>query len=128
MNTFKSIQNENTKAFAVACYDMNTLAELLEARKGMEADAVDMRTWGLTETQWIEAIEAALYEQLRTWVLDEFVPGCDANGVNPEHVIAEFENAPEDDGYIDEEGDIGAGRGLFDLTKMVGFYEWEESK
>lgn len=45
--------------FAAACFDQNTIADLVEAMAG-PADATDMATWGLTEAEWREQIEIAL--------------------------------------------------------------------
>ena len=49
----------NVNDFAEACNDMNSLKELTEALEG-KADETDMSTWHITESQWREAIEAAI--------------------------------------------------------------------
>jgi len=52
----KSLQ-DNT--FAAACYEMNSIDELQQAL-AREADAVDMREWGLTEEEYFAQIQLAL--------------------------------------------------------------------
>ncbi|OEY66788.1 hypothetical protein [Marinobacter sp. X15-166B] len=49
------IEDDTTRAFAVACYDMNTIEELTN----VEPDEIDMKQWGITADQWREAVEAA---------------------------------------------------------------------
>lgn len=48
---------ENT--FAEACFNQNTIAEL-QAALANGADANDMKTWGLSESEWKENIELAI--------------------------------------------------------------------
>lgn len=57
MNAINQITDEQTRAFAEACYDTNSLNELRDA---IEPDETDMAQWGITESQWREAIAAAL--------------------------------------------------------------------
>jgi hypothetical protein len=45
--------------FAAACYDWNSVADLVAALAG-PADPTDMDAWGLTEGEWRAAIELAL--------------------------------------------------------------------
>lgn len=47
--------------FTEACLDNNTLTELREALTG-PADPFDMKDWGLTESEWRTAIQAAIEE------------------------------------------------------------------
>ena len=55
-NAIDQIQDETTRRFAEASYDdyYNNIEELPS-----EVDQVDMKTWGLTEAQWHEAVNAA---------------------------------------------------------------------
>jgi len=46
-------------SFADACYTMNTIDELREALTE-EPDRIDMETWGLSESEWRQQIEAAI--------------------------------------------------------------------
>jgi len=55
-----AITDKNTKEFAKACYEMNTLDDLRSCFQ--EADKVDCKEFGLTEKQWFEAIEAARWQ------------------------------------------------------------------
>lgn len=55
----QQISDPQVRAFAEACYDTNTLAELRDAT---EPDAGDLETWTITEDQWREAVAAALAE------------------------------------------------------------------
>lgn len=61
MSAINRIQDENTQAFAVACYDDNSPSELRDSLAN-GADETDMKTWGLDEGQWIEAVNAALID------------------------------------------------------------------
>lgn len=56
MTMIEKIQNQNTKAFAVACYDENSIDELQDA----SVDATDCQTWDINPEQWKEATQAAL--------------------------------------------------------------------
>lgn len=61
MSAINRIQDETTQAFAVACYDDNSPSELRDSLAN-GADETDMKTWGLDEGQWIEAVNAALID------------------------------------------------------------------
>ena len=61
MSAINRIQDEATQAFAVACYDDNSPSELRDALAN-GADETDMKTWGIDEAQWIEAVNAALID------------------------------------------------------------------
>ena len=50
--------------FAEACYDMNSIDELIDALK-QEPDESDMKTWGLSADEWRENIEIALKEKIQ---------------------------------------------------------------
>lgn len=63
---------DKVKDFAEACYDQNSLKELKEALTG-EADETDMKTWGLTEAQWREAIEVAIIAMEHNLSADEAI-------------------------------------------------------
>ena len=57
--------------FAAACYEQNSMSELLEALEN-GPDATDMKEWGLSESEWKEQIQLAideLYKDKR-WVID----------------------------------------------------------
>lgn len=45
--------------FAEACFAQNTRGELAAARDGAP-DPQDMKEWGLTPDQWLEAIQTAI--------------------------------------------------------------------
>jgi hypothetical protein len=45
--------------FAAACYDQNSISELVAALAG-EPDQTDMKTWRLTALEWRAQIEMAL--------------------------------------------------------------------
>lgn len=53
-----------TKAFAEACYDTNSIDELSAPHAPADADEADMQEWGITAEQWSQAIEAARQEML----------------------------------------------------------------
>lgn len=53
-----------TKAFAEACFDDNSLAELLAPHTPADADTTDCETWHITPAEWSAAIEAALLERM----------------------------------------------------------------
>lgn len=57
MPTINQITDEQTRAFAEACYDTNSLPELRDAS---EPDETDMERWGISAEQWHEAVTAAL--------------------------------------------------------------------
>ncbi|WP_438454941.1 hypothetical protein [Vreelandella venusta] len=61
MSAINRIQDETTQAFATACYDDNSPSELRDALAN-GADETDMKTWGIDEGQWIEAVNAALID------------------------------------------------------------------
>ena len=48
---------ENT--FAAACYDQNSLAELIHAFNNLP-DRTDIKTWGLTENEYYAALQQAI--------------------------------------------------------------------
>lgn len=57
MAAISQITDEQTRAFAEACYDTNSIDEL---RNATDPDETDMQQWGITEDQWHEAVQAAL--------------------------------------------------------------------
>lgn len=57
MTAINQITDEQTRAFAEACYDTNSLPELRDAT---EPDETDMEQWGISADQWREAVAAAL--------------------------------------------------------------------
>lgn len=61
MSAIDRIKDETTQAFATACYDDNSPSELRDALAN-GADETDMKTWGIDEGQWIEAVNAALID------------------------------------------------------------------
>lgn len=60
-DAIRSIADERTRAFAVACYDTNSIEELQQPGR---ADPADLAAWGITPEQWREAIDAALADRL----------------------------------------------------------------
>lgn len=60
-NAIRNIADEQTRAFAAACYDTNSIEEL---QQHGPADLTDMAAWGITAEQWREAIDAALADRL----------------------------------------------------------------
>lgn len=54
-----------TRNFAEACYDQNSLSELQAPHSPADADATDMKTWGITPVEWSDAIEAARKDRQR---------------------------------------------------------------
>ena len=53
---------ENT--FAAACYDQNSIEELIKALRQKKADKGDCQEWGLTATEWRNSISLALKEKI----------------------------------------------------------------
>ncbi len=58
------IQMSQETEFKNACYDQNSIEELIEALQAKKADKADMKEWGLTATQWRNAIKTALKEKI----------------------------------------------------------------
>ncbi|MDD4449071.1 MAG: hypothetical protein PHN61_15510, partial [Methanothrix sp.] len=58
-------------AFAHSCVDMNTLGELVRASEEV-VDKSDCETWGITESGYKWAIQAALYAKVKdSSILDD---------------------------------------------------------
>ena len=55
------IEDEQTRKFSAACYEMNSVNELINA---VEPDREDMNEWGINEDNWFLAIEYALTQKL----------------------------------------------------------------
>jgi hypothetical protein len=49
----------NVNDFAEACHNQNSRSGLKKALEG-KADETDMKTWGLSEAQWREAVKVAI--------------------------------------------------------------------
>lgn len=47
-------------SFAEACYDSNTIKELIDALAQRGADKTDCKTWGITPTEWRSEIRIGL--------------------------------------------------------------------
>jgi hypothetical protein len=65
---------EQKDKFQEACYDQNSIDELLEGLKAMSADKIDMNEWSITATEWREALASALkdlIEGLRAEIPDK---------------------------------------------------------
>jgi hypothetical protein len=60
----------NVIPFAEACYDQNSLKELMADLPGA-ADETDMKIWGLTEEQWREAIRIAIIAMKKDIIVEE---------------------------------------------------------
>lgn len=50
--------------FAEACYNQNSVDELRACLLGKEADLTDCKEWGISATEWREAIQKALDAKL----------------------------------------------------------------
>lgn len=50
--------------FAAACFDGNTIEELIEALTSMEADKSDCEAWNITPTEWRQGLGMALSEMI----------------------------------------------------------------
>jgi hypothetical protein len=50
--------------FAEACYNTNTIEELIEALAS-GPDPIDMQDWNLTPELWTEAVKTALLERIK---------------------------------------------------------------
>lgn len=70
-----------------------------------------------------EEISGYLAEELKQEIL-EFVAGCEANGIGPQHLIREYSNDPEAD--IDQDGDIHAGH-WYSSAEKVAFLKWAKN-
>jgi hypothetical protein len=62
MSSINQITDTNTRAFAEACYDQNSLEELRQTF--CPGDERTIADWSITESQWGEAVAAALFERL----------------------------------------------------------------
>jgi len=51
---------EQAAAFAKACYETNSLAELDTPHAPADADDSDCADWGITPEEWSQALEVAL--------------------------------------------------------------------
>src|SRR5680860_866997 len=61
MSRIDQIKNSNTRAFAEACYDQNSIYEL--EQPFCEGDAEALLTWGISKRQWEESTSAALADR-----------------------------------------------------------------
>lgn len=62
-------QAHNLEGFAEACFNDNSNDELIDALKMRKADKTDCENWGITPSQWREAIREAL--EFRIWLAME---------------------------------------------------------
>jgi len=53
-------QDHQLTGFAEACFDTNSVQELIEALLEQSADKEDCKQWGITPIQWRESIKRAL--------------------------------------------------------------------
>jgi predicted Zn-ribbon and HTH transcriptional regulator len=53
-------QDHQLTGFAEACFDTNSVPELIEGLLERSADKTDCKQWNITPTQWREAIKQAL--------------------------------------------------------------------
>jgi len=58
-----NLLKDQTKKFATACYDMNSIAELQAPHQPADADHYDCLEWKITPDQWSEAIESSLRDK-----------------------------------------------------------------
>ena len=122
-DAIRNIADETTRAFAEACYDGNSMSELM-GEPNDYSDGIDCEQWGITLEQHREALTAALNDRLHDRVL-AYVEGCESNGVDPREAIAEHLNVAIESVEIDDEGDIHAGHWL--TTEQLGeFYAWHQ--
>jgi len=56
--------------FAAACFDTNSVPELIEGLVEQSADRTDCKQWGITPKQWRESIKQAL--ECRLYWMSEF--------------------------------------------------------
>lgn len=63
MTTINKIESSRAQQFAIACYDTNDVNQLKNALAA-GPDQTDMKTWGISEDEWREAIEAALHDKI----------------------------------------------------------------
>lgn len=56
--------------FAEACYNDNSVSELLDALKSRSADKIDCENWGITPSQWRGAITEAIEHAMYLYVVD----------------------------------------------------------
>ncbi|MCD6006890.1 hypothetical protein [Halomonas sp. IOP_31] len=122
-NAIRNIADDTTRAFAEACYDQNSISDLM-GEPNEYSDGIDCKQWGITLDQHREALAAALNDLLHDWVL-EYAEGCESNGVDPRGAIAEKFNVMSDYVNVDDEGDVYAGRWLTN-EQLADFVEWYE--
>ena len=79
--------NENFVSFAISCSDMNSIDDLLECTKHTEQ--ADMLQWKIDESQWREAMDAALNGKLYSLVSD-VVRHVNSNGELSEKLTSEL--------------------------------------
>ena len=131
--SIKKIQDKQAREFAEACYNQNSLKELISGihsyEQTLEADAKDMETWQLTEPQWFQAIKTAAADKVRNWLWEwahDNAPDGDDVSLSAEQVIAEKTNVDAADVEIDGAGDVFAGVWLSD-DKLIEFYGWYQA-
>ena len=56
--------------FAAACYNDNSVSELIEALESRAADKTDCENWGITPSQWRAEIRNALEYAIFQYVSD----------------------------------------------------------
>ncbi|SFB80447.1 hypothetical protein SAMN05660443_0233 [Marinospirillum celere] len=107
--------------FAEACYNQNSLDELLEAYFDAEADQSDCESWGIDEQKWMDSIEKAMGEKMR-----EFF--CENNNSKIHSMINSWAKKPEGYLSIDEEGDIVSPSGAaMTIGQTAGFFKKTEA-
>ena len=121
-NRIQAIADTQVREFAESCYDQNQIADLVGLTPS-DADIADCQTWSITETQWYDAIRAAAHDRLTDWVLNEFIPGCQSNDVDPMAVMGQFFNANAE---IDDDGDVYAD-GWVNTERLEAFYRHVEA-
>lgn len=55
-----TLNDVKDNSFAQACYDQNTVFELIEGLYARKADETDCKTWGITPTEYRKKILIAL--------------------------------------------------------------------
>lgn len=56
--------------FSEACYNDNSVSELIDALKSRAADTADCENWGISKTAWREEIRAAIEHAMFGYVSD----------------------------------------------------------
>jgi len=64
-------QQHNLEGFSEACFNDNSIEELINALRARSTDKTDCKNWAITPTQWENAIREAI--EFRIWLAIEEV-------------------------------------------------------